>query len=196
MPSMIEAIHAVLVSLYLLTLGVLTVYGLHRYLQIYLYYKHHRKVPQPAGKFADLPAVTVQLPMYNEMYVAARIIEGACELEYPREKLQIQVLDDSTDESADIARDCCERMRRLGHDVQYIHRTNRQGYKAGALANGLAHATGEFVVIFDADFVPTKDMILRSIDYFTDPECRLRPDPLVPHQPHAVHAHTLPGYLS
>ena len=165
---MIGAIHTVLVGLYLLTLGVLTVYGLHRYLQIYLYYKHHRKVPQPAGTFSELPRVTVQLPMYNEMYVAARIIEGACELDYPPEKLQIQVLDDSTDESADIARECCERMRQLGHDVQYIHRSNRQGYKAGALAYGLTQATGEFVVIFDADFVPTKDMIHKSIHYFTD----------------------------
>jgi cellulose synthase/poly-beta-1,6-N-acetylglucosamine synthase-like glycosyltransferase len=166
---MIEAIHWVLVGCYLLTLGILTVYGLHRYLQVYLYFKHHEKIPQPAGKFSELPRVTVQLPMYNEQYVAERVIEGACHLDYPREKLQIQVLDDSTDESADIARECCERMRRLGHNVQYIHRTNRQGYKAGALAHGLTQATGEFVVIFDADFVPTKDMIRRSIDFFTDP---------------------------
>ncbi len=166
---MIVAIHAVLVSLYLLTLGVLTVYGMHRYLQIYLYYKHHRKEPHPVGAFTELPKVTVQLPMYNEMYVAARIIEGACALDYPRDRLQIQVLDDSTDGSAEIARECCERMRRQGHNVHYIHRTNRQGYKAGALANGLTQASGEFVVIFDADFVPTKDMILRSINFFTDP---------------------------
>jgi cellulose synthase/poly-beta-1,6-N-acetylglucosamine synthase-like glycosyltransferase len=169
MPSMIEAIHWALVSMYLLTLGILTVYGLHRYLQVYLYYKHHSKAPHPAGKFAELPKVTVQLPMYNEAYVAERVIEGACELDYPREKLQIQVLDDSTDDSAGIARECCERMRRLGHNVQYIHRTNRHGYKAGALANGLTQAMGDFIVIFDADFVPTKDMIRRSIDFFTDP---------------------------
>ncbi|HVX87101.1 MAG TPA: cellulose synthase family protein [Phycisphaerae bacterium] len=169
MPSMIEALNAVLVSLYLLTLGILTIYGIHRYVQVYLYFKHHRKEPVPAGKFSDLPRVTVQLPMYNEMYVAERIIEGACGLDYPREKLQIQVLDDSTDESREIARECCDRMRRGGHNVQYIHRTNRQGYKAGALANGLSQATGEFVVIFDADFVPTPSMLRRSIDFFTDP---------------------------
>src|ERR1051325_10344914 len=120
------AIHVVLVALYILALGVLTIYGIHRYVQVYLYYKHHHKIPQPAGTFAELPKVTVQLPMYNEMFVARRIIEGACGLEYPREKLQIQVLDDSTDESADIARECSEEMRRLGHNVQYIHRTNRQ----------------------------------------------------------------------
>lgn len=169
MPSMIEALHAVLVSLYLLTLGILTIYGVHRYVQVFLYFRHHRKEPIAAGKFSELPKVTVQLPMYNEMYVAERIIEGACALDYPREKLQIQVLDDSTDESKDIARECCDRMRRLGHNVQYIHRTNRQGYKAGALAHGLGQATGEFVVIFDADFVPTPSMIRRSIDFFTDP---------------------------
>jgi cellulose synthase/poly-beta-1,6-N-acetylglucosamine synthase-like glycosyltransferase len=163
------AIHAVLVGLYLLTLAILTLYGLHRYLQIYLYWKHKGKLPQPAGTFQELPRVTVQLPMFNELYVAERIIEGACQLDYPREKLQIQVLDDSTDESKDIAREVCERMRRLGHNVQYIHRTNRQGYKAGALAHGLAQATGEFIVIFDADFVPNPEMIRKTIQYFTDP---------------------------
>src|ERR1700743_3170458 len=123
MPSMIEAIHWVLVSLYLLTLGILTVYGMHRYLQVYLYYKHHHKAPQPSGKFTELPRVTVQLPMYNEMYWTERVIEGACQLDYPREKLQIQVLDDSTDESAGIARECCERMRGVGHNAQDIYRS-------------------------------------------------------------------------
>ncbi|MCL2639226.1 MAG: glycosyltransferase [Phycisphaerales bacterium] len=165
----LAALHFVLVGLYLLTLGVLTIYGMHRYVQVYLYWKHHRKTPAAAGTFEELPQVTVQLPMYNEMYVVRRIIEGACGLDYPREKLQIQVLDDSTDESAGIAQECCEEMRRLGHNVQYIHRTNRQGYKAGALTNGLAHATGEFIVIFDADFVPAKEMLKKSIHFFTDP---------------------------
>jgi cellulose synthase/poly-beta-1,6-N-acetylglucosamine synthase-like glycosyltransferase len=163
------AIHVLLVGLYLLTLGILTVYGLHRYVQIFLYCKHKRKLPQPASSFHELPKVTVQLPMFNELYVADRIIEGACQLDYPRDRLQIQVLDDSTDESAGIAEACCERMRRLGHNVQYIHRTNRQGYKAGALSNGLAEATGDFVVIFDADFVPNPEMLRKTIHFFTDP---------------------------
>lgn len=169
MPSFVQILHPVLVTLYLLTLGILTVYGMHRYLQVYLYYRHYKKQPNPANRFTDLPKVTVQLPMFNEQYVAARIIEATCEIDYPREKLQIQVLDDSTDESADIARDACDRMRRLGHNVQYVHRTNRQGYKAGALANGLATATGEFVLIFDADFVPNREILRNSIDHFTDP---------------------------
>ena len=169
MPPLVEAVHAVLVGLYLLTLGILTIYGIHRYIQVYLYHRYHRNAPVPAGKFTDLPLVTVQLPMYNEMFVAQRVIEAACKLQWPAEKLQIQVLDDSTDGSAEIARDCCDRMRHLGHNIQYIHRKNREGYKAGALANGLLHATGEFVVIFDADFVPTPNMIEQSIDFFTDP---------------------------
>jgi cellulose synthase/poly-beta-1,6-N-acetylglucosamine synthase-like glycosyltransferase len=158
-----------MVTLYLLTLGILTVYGIHRYVQVFLYHKYRRNVPAPAGKFSELPQVTVQLPMYNEMYVAERVIEAACQLDWPREKLQIQVLDDSTDGSAAIARECCERMRRAGHNVEYVHRTNREGYKAGALANGLATATGEFVVIFDADFVPTRDMLRGAIHFFADP---------------------------
>ncbi len=169
MPSMIEALHAVLVGLYMLTLGVLTIYGIHRYIQIYLYTKHRRKVPVPSGKFSDLPQVTVQLPMYNEMYVAERVIEAACQLDWPREKLQLQVLDDSTDGSAEIAKNCCDRMRRLGHNIQYIHRNNREGYKAGALAHGLTESSGEFILIFDADFVPTRNLLRGAIHYFTDP---------------------------
>jgi cellulose synthase/poly-beta-1,6-N-acetylglucosamine synthase-like glycosyltransferase len=168
-PLLIEVFHRFLVGLYLLTLGILTVYGIHRYVQVYLYHKHRRKAPVPAGRFSELPTVTVQLPMYNEMYVAERVIEGACQLDWPREKLQIQVLDDSTDESAGIAEACCERMRRLGHNVQYIHRKNREGYKAGALSNGLNYASGEFIVIFDADFVPTPGMLRGAIHFFTDP---------------------------
>ena len=167
---MVEAVRSrLLVSVYLLAMGILTVYGIHRYVQIYLYHRYRRNIPVAAERFSELPTVTVQLPMYNEMFVAERVIEAACQIEWPREKLQIQVLDDSTDKSADIAKVCCDRMRRLGHNVQYIHRSNRGGYKAGALANGLLEASGEFVVIFDADFVPTRDMLSRSIDFFTDP---------------------------
>lgn len=168
-PLLIEVVHKVLVSLYLLTLGILTVYGIHRYVQVYLYHKHRKNAPVPSGRFTDLPQVTVQLPMYNEMYVAERVIEGACQIKWPREKLQIQVLDDSTDGSEKIAEACCDRMRRLGHNIQYIHRKNREGYKAGALAHGLSQASGEFVVIFDADFVPAPDMLHGAIHFFTDP---------------------------
>lgn len=169
MPLLGSVIYAVLVGLYVATMAILTVYGVHRYVQIYLYWRHVKRSPQPAGKFAQLPVVTVQLPMYNELYVAERVIAAAATLDYPREKLQIQVLDDSTDYSATIARETCQRLSRQGFDVEYIHRTNRHGYKAGALANGLKTAKGEFVAIFDADFVPQPDMLKRSMDYFTNP---------------------------
>jgi cellulose synthase/poly-beta-1,6-N-acetylglucosamine synthase-like glycosyltransferase len=169
MSTAFQVMYTGLVAIYLLALSVLAVYGMYRYVQIAVYYRHGRKGHVPAGRYSELPLVTVQLPMFNEQYVAQRVIEGACAIDWPREKLQIQVLDDSTDGSADIARACCENMRRQGHNIEYIHRTNREGYKAGALANGLLSATGEFVVIFDADFVPTRDMLRKCVDFFTDP---------------------------
>jgi cellulose synthase/poly-beta-1,6-N-acetylglucosamine synthase-like glycosyltransferase len=164
-----DVLHLSLVALYLGTLGILTIYGFHRYAQVLLYMRHCRQRPEPAGKMTTLPRVTVQLPMYNEQFVAARVIEASCAIDYPRELLQIQILDDSTDGSAEIARETCARMCRLGHDVEYVHRTNRHGYKAGALAHGMKSATGEYIAIFDADFVPPADILVRSLDHFTDP---------------------------
>jgi cellulose synthase/poly-beta-1,6-N-acetylglucosamine synthase-like glycosyltransferase len=113
--------------------------------------------------------VSVQLPIFNEKHVAERIIEAACSLDYPADRLEIQVLDDSTDESAAIAHECCARMKARGHDIHYIHRSARDGYKAGALANGLEHASGAFIAIFDADFVPPRSALRRAIDHFSDP---------------------------
>jgi len=167
--SLMQQAHLVCVVLYCLTLGILAIYGIHRYVQVFLYYKHSRHTPKPAGAFETLPRVTVQLPMYNEEFVAARIIEAACKIDYPSHLLQIQVLDDSTDNSAILAKEACDRMRRLGHDVEYVHRVDRIGYKAGALEQGLKTATGEFVAIFDADFVPNPDVIRQTIHFFTDP---------------------------
>ncbi len=169
MSTFLQIIHITLVVFYLLTLAILAVYGMYRYVQILVYYRHLHKTPKPASKFGELPQITVQLPMFNEMYVAQRVIEGACQIDYPREKMQIQVLDDSTDESQEIARACCDEMRRQGFNIQYLHRTNRSGYKAGALCEGLRDATGEFIVMFDADFIPTRDMVRKSIEFFTDP---------------------------
>ena len=110
----------------------------------------------------------MQLPMFNERHVAERIIEAACALDYPRELLQIQVLDDSTDESAEIARLCCERLAAAGHPVEYLHRSGREGFKSGALAAGLKTASGEFIVMFDADFLPAANFLQQTIHYFTD----------------------------
>jgi len=160
----------ILMGLYFTVLVMVCLYGLHRYQLVYLYYKHRRNTPRIRKKFKDLPTVTVQLPMYNERFVARRIIEKACQIDYPRDKLQIQVLDDSTDETTHIARETVERMRAAGHNIVYLHRDNRQGYKAGALQEGMKSATGEFLCIFDADFIPPPDILKNTIHYFTDPK--------------------------
>jgi cellulose synthase/poly-beta-1,6-N-acetylglucosamine synthase-like glycosyltransferase len=156
--------------IYLSILCTIAVYGCHRYVLVYLYLKHRHDGYIPVGRFDALPRVTVQLPMYNEDFVAERIIKAACQIDYPKEKLEIQVLDDSTDHSADIARKACDEMAALGHPIKYVHRDNRQGYKAGALAAGLLEAKGEFIAIFDADFIPPKDIFYNVVDYFTDPK--------------------------
>ena len=159
-----------LIVVYTFALVMVSIYGLHRYILMYLYYRHRHKKPNKAGRFEQLPTVTIQLPMYNEQFVARRIIEQACKIDYPRDKLQIQVLDDSTDGTTEIAADAVERARQQGFDIELIHRDNRRGYKAGALENGLKTAKGEFIAIFDADFVPPPDIIKKCIDYFTDPK--------------------------
>ena len=148
----------------------LAVYGAHRYALVYLYYKYRKNTAQKRACFLRKPRVTVQLPMFNERYVAKRVIEAACKIDYPADRLEIQVLDDSTDDTVEIARQTCERMRAAGHDVVFIHRENREGFKAGALENGLKTATGEFVLIFDADFIPPADILDHMIDYFAVPK--------------------------
>ena len=143
-------------------------YGLHRYHLVYLYYKHRRNQPQVRSRFEVLPHVTVQLPMYNERYVVRRVIEACCRIDYPADRLQIQVLDDSTDDTTELARETVERMRAGGHDVELLHRTDRRGFKAGALEEGLKSAKGEFVCIFDADFLPPPEILRETIHYFVD----------------------------
>jgi cellulose synthase/poly-beta-1,6-N-acetylglucosamine synthase-like glycosyltransferase len=149
-------------------LALVAFYGFHRYVLVYLYLKHRHDGYLPKEKFAELPRVTVQLPMYNEDLVAERIIRASCAIDYPLDKFEIQVLDDSTDHSADIARKACEDFAAKGFPIRYLHRNNRQGYKAGALAEGSKTATGEFIAIFDADFIPPKDILYNTINYFTE----------------------------
>ena len=128
---------------YTAVLAVIGIYGLHRYWMVWVFWRSRRRggETEPAKRFERLPRVTVQLPMFNERHVAKRVIEAACAIDYPRDLLEIQVLDDSTDESAQIAQSYCAQMAAAGHDVRYIHRTNRAGFKAGALANGLKFFT-------------------------------------------------------
>ena len=124
------------------------------------------EIPQFDSKNA--PKVTIQLPMYNEMYVAERIIETAAAFDYPRDKFQIQVLDDSTDETKDIIAAKVAELAATGLNIQHIHRTDRTGYKAGALDDAMDRVQGEFIAIFDADFVPDKDFLIRTMPYFKE----------------------------
>ena len=156
---------------YFVVLILLASYGVHRYILVYLYYKNRKNhTSEPAAHFDDLPRVTVQLPMFNERFVAERLIDCVCKLKYPQEKLDIQVLDDSTDDTVEVVRNLVERYAALGHPISYHHRTNREGFKAGALEEGLKTAKGEFVAIFDADFLPPEDFLLNVIHHFTDPK--------------------------
>ena len=155
---------------YFTILIILSFYGLHRYKLVYTYFKHKKNATQePARRFAELPPVTIQLPIYNERYVVEQLLESVCHIEYPRQKLEIQVLDDSTDETAAIAEAAASRWAALGYPVTYIHRTNREGFKAGALQNGMLHSRGELIAIFDADFMPPADFLERTVHYFADP---------------------------
>src|SRR6187200_2016231 len=138
---------------YFFVLVILAVYGWHRYYLVYLYMKHKDQHPVPSGPLDPLPTVTIQLPIYNEMYVADRLIDAVCQIDYPRELLEIQVLDDSTDETRTVAEQAVRRNAARGVDITYIHRADRSGYKAGALEAALKVAKGEFVANFDADFI-------------------------------------------
>src|SRR4051812_35654469 len=155
-------------AVYIGILVAVAFYGFHRYILVYLYLKHKKDIYEPKGKFDALPRVTVQLPMFNEAEVAERVIKAACLIDYPLDRLQIQVLDDSTDHSAEIARQSVQDWANKGYPIQYIHRANRVGYKAGALAEGMEQATGDLIAIFDADFIPPRDIMQNVVDYFTD----------------------------
>ena len=154
---------------YLAVLVCLSAYGLHRYFLVYLFLKHRRRAPQPLSRFNDLPVITVQLPIFNEIYVVERLLKAVSEFDYPQERLQVQVLDDSTDETRELTRTCVDRLVARGFDVELIQRTNRVGFKAGALESGLARARGDFVCILDADFVPRPELLKATVHFFTDP---------------------------
>ncbi|HEY5907047.1 MAG TPA: cellulose synthase family protein [Vicinamibacteria bacterium] len=165
-----SAIEIFILGLYFLTLVILAVLGTHRYLMIYLYHRDRGRKAVPVPLPAELPRVTVQLPIYNEMYVVERLLESVVGIRYPKDRLEIQVLDDSTDETQAIARQAAHAYREQGFDIHYLHRTDRTGFKAGALAAGLAVAKGELILIFDADFVAPPDILENTVGQFTDPK--------------------------
>ncbi len=164
---------------YFVVMIILAFYGIHRYQLVWLYYRNKKKAAHsstPPLRFpeGELPFVTIQLPMYNEQYVLDRLIDACCRIEYPRDRFEIQVLDDSTDETEQVARDIVHRYATGTGDLApqpifYLHRTDRYGYKAGALDAGLATARGECIAIFDADFVPPPDWLMKVVDQFADP---------------------------
>ncbi len=171
-----------LTSLYLIVLAVLIVYGLHRYWLVFLFRRHGSGVldreinaalsrlgsPSSNDDEANLPFVTVQLPMFNESAVAQRVIESACAIDYPSDRFEVQVLDDSTDDCTEICAATCKAMQAAGHNVTFIHRENRQGFKAGALAEATELAQGDLLAVFDADFVPPTTILRDIVPYFHD----------------------------
>ncbi|HEX8708046.1 MAG TPA: glycosyltransferase [Pyrinomonadaceae bacterium] len=167
----LDAFDWTILTVYFAVLTLLAVYGGYRIKQVIDFWRYRKIEPQPAGHFAEaeLPRITVQLPLFNEMYVVERLLKSITEIDYPRELLEIQVLDDSTDETVKLASATVERYARSGFDIHYIHREDRTGFKAGALENGLKTAKGELVAIFDADFVPKPDCLRKLVHYFTDP---------------------------
>ncbi len=166
-----------LLFLYGIAVFCICIYGLGQLDLLWIYLRRRKKVAleaTPQYPLIDVvknpPMVTVQLPMYNELYVAERLIDCVVQLDYPKDRLEIQVLDDSTDETVDIVARTVAKYKALGFDISHVHRTNRQGYKAGALKEGLNETKGEFVAIFDADFLPRREFLMRTIPHFGNPE--------------------------
>ncbi|MFO7447036.1 MAG: glycosyltransferase [Ignavibacteriaceae bacterium] len=157
----------VLIS-YFISLFILFVFGLHGFIMIYYYNKYRGVNPKQKETMGEYPSVTIQLPLFNELYVVERLINSVCEIDYPKEKLEIQVLDDSTDETVDIVAKAVAAKIEEGFDIIHIRRENRKGFKAGALKEGLRTSKGEFVAIFDADFIPHKDFLKKTLSFFSD----------------------------
>jgi len=157
-----------IVGAYFTVLLLLMAYCVHRYQILYLYFRHKNDAQPAAALPACLPRVTIQLPVYNELYVVERLIRSAAALDYPKDLLEIQVLDDSTDETSAIARHLADQLRESGHNITYLHRGQRTGFKAGALEAGLRLAAGDLIAIFDADFVPQPDFLKKTVPYFAD----------------------------
>jgi GT2 family glycosyltransferase len=155
----------VVLYVYFIALLILFTFGMHGFVMVYHYLRNRRQeLSQPT--LDHTPVVTIQLPVYNELYVVERLIDATCSLNYPKEQLEIQVLDDSTDETVEVVARAVRRYRGLGYDIHHLRRGSRLGYKAGALQSGLERARGEFIAIFDADFVPRPEFLQKTLPYF------------------------------
>ncbi len=161
-----------LVSYFLVLIGM-SGYGFHRLMMVILYIIHRKNIPQPAGQWDELPLVTIQLPMFNEKFVVEGLLKKVVAIDYPKDKLQIQLLDDSTDDTTQICEEWAAHYRAQGFDMECIHRTDRTGYKAGALEEATPHAKGEYLLILDADFRPEADILKVCMPYFNDPKIAL-----------------------
>lgn len=150
---------------YIICLSILFMYGAHGFVMVYHYHKHRHKTDGDMP-LSETPMVTIQLPLYNEMYVVRRLIEASCAIDYPKDKLEIQVLDDSTDETVDLVASIVREKQEQGYIIHHVRRANRKGFKAGALKEGLKTAAGEFVAVFDADFIPKPEFLRKTIPYF------------------------------
>ena len=155
---------------YVAVFAGLSVFGAHRLRILWLYWRQRGKDVSPAARFDTLPHVTVQLPIYNEVNVIERLLDSVSRLDYPKDRLQIQILDDSTDETRAACERCADALKRDGFDVEYRHRDNRHGFKAGALEEATPTAKGDFLLIFDADFLPPPDLLQHMVHHFTDPK--------------------------
>ena len=163
----------IVIIIYSLALLLIFFYALATLNLLVNYLKAKKNLTAPKFNLSnteEVPFVTIQLPVYNECYVMERLLDNISKIEYPREKLEIQVLDDSTDESLESTAQHIQKLRETGLDIHHITRSNRDGYKAGALKEGLKIAKGEFIAIFDADFLPHEDWLLKTVPYFKDPE--------------------------
>jgi len=158
-----------IIGIYGVAMFVIFAYSLMQ-LSLLIRYWRRREAKNSNPKMEDYPVVLVQLPVFNEYYVVERLIDAAVNLNYPKEKLQIQVLDDSTDESFALAAKRVERYKDQGFNIEHVRRPDRKGFKAGALQYGLELSNAPYVVVFDADFVPKSDFILRTIPEFENPE--------------------------
>ena len=162
-------IEAFVATLYIASLLFICLFSLGQ-LNLTWFYLRSKKNPepdrQPEVETEKLPVITVQLPVYNELYVVERLIESVSKFDYPRNKLEIQVLDDSTDQTRSLAKTKVDEVRSRGIDIQHITRPDRTGFKAGALQFGLQQAKGDYIAIFDADFEPAPDFLLKTIKQF------------------------------